>query len=140
LWIKSNDAATIYTHIYDIGCDTSGNVTTLAKYNTSLSENLAADIENSSLEAVWMGKSGDGLTRIEFKVKLSEFNGETNFDYFVSYAAYTNAPLEYLTLFGQNITIDETNRATNFPFNNWEDIAADCFIVENELISNEEVR
>jgi hypothetical protein len=142
IWLKTNPEATVYTHYYDVGKDASGNVFVSAKRNTSLTESLPEDIPNSSVEGMWLGEEGMALSRAEMKIKLSEFGGEKEFDYFFCYFSYTqNIPAEYLCLYAHNITIpaDGSTRLTNFPYYNWEDAAAGHVVTAQELMSAEDI-
>ncbi|GEM_PF-2490584 len=80
-WIRSNDEATIYTHFYDVDIAADGTVTNKAKYNTSLTENKGANIENSGMEFAAKATE-DEKTLIVFRVPLAEFNGASGFAYY----------------------------------------------------------
>jgi hypothetical protein len=114
----------------------------MAQRNTSLTVSAPENIPNSSIEGVWFGETGENLSRAEIKIKLSEFGGEKEFDYFFCYYSYTqDTPAEYLCLYAHDITIVEGSgtRLTNFPYYNWEDTAAGHVITANEILNAEEV-
>ena len=80
LWINSDPEATIYTHFYDVFTQ-GGETKVLAKRNTSKTENKGENIENSTIEAKYVG--GEEKVVVEFKVKLSEINCAEGFRYFI---------------------------------------------------------
>ena len=115
LWINSDPEATIYTHFYDVFTQ-GGETKVLAKRNTSKTENKGENIENSTIEAKYVG--GEEKVVVEFKVKLSEFNGAEGFKYFICVSNLVN---ENLCLYNAQIplTNNPKERLANFPYKLW---------------------
>lgn len=139
LWIKSNPEATLYTHFYDVKTSFAyaPGYFTEAKYNTSLTENSAAVIADTSLEA----KATINLSRVvfEFKVKLSEFNGTESFECYVNYAYGESGTTDgYFTLYNGIIPKPADNNAYWFPYNNWYSAAAVKIVTADEEIDPNE--
>ena len=112
-WINSDPEATIYTHFYDVFTQ-DGETKVLAKRNNSKTENKGANIENSSIEAKYVG--GEEKVVIEFKVKLSEFNGGESFKYFICVSNKVN---ENICLYNAQLPITDADRLANFPYKLW---------------------
>lgn len=111
LWIKSNDNANVYTHLYDVYVGGAS-----GKYNTSTTENSPAAISNSSINGILVSKNGK--TYVEFSINLSEFGGTNGFDYYV---CVSNTKTENICLFYPAVPAgaDETTRIENLPYKNW---------------------
>ena len=112
-WINSDPEATIYTHFYDVFTQ-DGETKVLAKRNNSKTENKGANIENSTIEAKYVG--GEQKVVIEFKVKLSEFNGGESFKYFICVSNKVN---ENICLYNAQLPITDADRLANFPYKLW---------------------
>ncbi len=112
-WINSDPEATIYTHFYDVFTQ-DGETKVLAKRNNSKTENKGANIENSTIEAKYVG--GEEKVVIEFKVKLSEFNGGESFKYFICVSNKVN---ENICLYNAQLPITDADRLANFPYKLW---------------------
>ena len=112
-WINSDPEATIYTHFYDVFTQ-GGETKVLAKRNTSKTENKGENIENSTIEAKYVG--GEEKVVIEFKVKLSEFNGGEGFKYFICVSNKVN---ENICLYNAQLPITDADRLANFPYKLW---------------------
>ena len=113
-WINSDPEATIYTHFYDVFTQ-GGETKVLAKRNTSKTENKGENIENSTIEAKYVG--GEEKVVVEFKVKLSEFNGAEGFKYFICVSNNVN---ENICLYNAQIPLtNPDDRLANFPYKLW---------------------
>ena len=112
-WINSDPEATIYTHFYDVFTQ-GGETKVLAKRNTSKTENKGENIENSTIEAKYVG--GEEKVVVEFKVKLSEFNCTEGFRYFICVSNKVN---ENLCLYNAQIPLTDADRLANFPYKLW---------------------
>ena len=112
-WINSDSEATIYTHFYDVFTQ-GGETKVLAKRNTSKTENKGENIENSTIEAKYVG--GEEKVVVEFKVKLSEFNCTEGFRYFICVSNKVN---ENLCLYNAQIPLTDADRLANFPYKLW---------------------
>ena len=114
LWINSDPEATIYTHFYDVFTQ-GGETKVLAKRNTSKTENKGENIENSTIEAKYVG--GEEKVVVEFKVKLSEINCAEGFRYFICVSNLVN---ENLCLYNAQIPLtNPDDRLANFPYKLW---------------------
>ena len=113
LWINSDPEATIYTHFYDVFTQ-GGETKVLAKRNTSKTENKGENIENSTIEAKYVG--GEEKVVVEFKVKLSEINCAEGFRYFICISNKVN---ENLCLYNAQIPLTDADRLANFPYKLW---------------------
>ena len=113
LWINSDPEATIYTHFYDVFTQ-GGETKVLAKRNTSKTENKGENIENSTIEAKYVG--GEEKVVVEFKVKLSEINCAEGFRYFICVSNKVN---ENLCLYNAQIPLTDADRLANFPYKLW---------------------
>ena len=112
-WINSDPEATIYTHFYDVFTQ-DGETKVLAKRNASKTENKGENIENSTIEAKYVG--GEEKVVVEFKVKLSEFNCAEGFRYFICVSNLVN---ENLCLYNAQIPLTDADRLANFPYKLW---------------------
>ena len=112
-WINSDPEATIYTHFYDVFTQ-GGETKVLAKRNTSKTENKGENIENSTIEAKYVG--GEEKVVVEFKVKLSEFNCTEGFRYFICVSNLVN---ENICLYNAQIPLTDADRLANFPYKLW---------------------
>ena len=112
-WINSDPEATIYTHFYDVFTQ-GGETKVLAKRNTSKTENKGENIENSTIEAKYVG--GEEKVVVEFKVKLSEINCAEGFRYFICVSNKVN---ENLCLYNAQIPLTDADRLANFPYKLW---------------------
>ena len=112
-WINSDPEATIYTHFYDVFTQ-GGETKVLAKRNTSKTENKGENIENSTIEAKYVG--GEEKVVVEFKVKLSEINCTEGFRYFICVSNKVN---ENLCLYNAQIPLTDADRLANFPYKLW---------------------
>ena len=112
-WINSDSEATIYTHFYDVFTQ-GGETKVLAKRNTSKTENKGENIENSTIEAKYVG--GEEKVVVEFKVKLSEINSAEGFRYFICVSNKVN---ENLCLYNAQIPLTDADRLANFPYKLW---------------------
>ena len=113
-WINSDPEATIYTHFYDVFTQ-GGETKVLAKRNTSKTENKGENIENSTIEAKYVG--GEEKVVVEFKVKLSEINCAEGFRYFICVSNLVN---ENLCLYNAQIPLtNPDDRLANFPYKLW---------------------
>lgn len=112
-WINSDPEATIYTHFYDVFTQ-GGETKVLAKRNTSKTENKGENIENSTIEAKYVG--GEEKVVVEFKVKLSEINSAEGFRYFICVSNKVN---ENICLYNAQIPLTDADRLANFPYKLW---------------------
>ena len=114
LWINSDPEATIFTHFYDVFTQ-DGETKVRAKRNTSKTKYKGENIENSTIEAKYVG--GEEKVVVEFKVKLSEFNGAEGFKYFICVSNRVN---ENICLYNAQIPLtNPDDRLANFPYKLW---------------------
>ena len=109
VWLRTNDAATVYTHFYDINA-----AALVAKKNTALDKNSGANIENSTLTANVIGEGNK--TYMEFSVDLAEFNGAEGFDFIICVSNKVN---ENVCLYFP-ATVEGDTRLANLPYNAWD--------------------
>ena len=127
LWINSDSEATVYTHFYSVFTQ-DGETKTGAKLNNSKTENKGANIENSTIEAKYVGS--DEKVVVEFKVKLSEFNGAEGFKYFICVSNRVN---ENICLYNAQIPLtDADDRLANFPYKLWNKETETSFIPSDD--------
>ncbi len=122
-WIKSNSEATVYTHFYDFN-EAAGAV---GKYNTSLTANAGAAIENCSL--VGALKEVDGKTQFEMSVDVAEFNGADGFEYFFNASANNTVEgvTDGITLLYPAVDMSGSDKLANYPYKTWSSDAAAKF-------------
>ena len=138
LWIRDNDAATVYTHFYNIEFDENGNVITGAKYNQSTTENSGANIENSTFVA--FAKEVDGKTVFEFSVDIAEFCADGTFDYFLSVSQWAGENYGCLYHPASEIGPTDPNGGENhiphlyLPFRTWHSAKDATINVEDILL------
>ena len=109
VWFRTNSAATVYTHFYDINA-----AALVAKKNTALDKNSGANIENSTLVGAVKGEGNK--TYMEFSVDLAEFGGEEGFDFIVCVSNKVN---ENVCLY-YPATVEGDSRLANLPYNAWD--------------------